>query len=64
MLAPDFNSFEPEQVAQHARAGKRIFQMQFVDPSHQTKIARRNRLGLVIDQRAGQIEQISLPSDW
>ena len=38
MLAADRIAFPPQHVAQHPAAGKRMFQMQFVDPAHQRQV--------------------------
>ena len=34
-LSADFMAFQLEHVAQHPCPGKGMFQMQFIDPSHQ-----------------------------
>ena len=48
VLTSDLNLLQPEHVTQHARAGKWMLQVQFVDSSHQPKITVRCRLWPVI----------------
>ena len=56
MAPPHSLPLVPQQIAQHTGAGKRIPQMEFVDPPHQ----RQRRLGyrrwVVIGGRAGQFQ--------
>jgi hypothetical protein len=44
----DHHAFAAQQVAQHPAARERIVQMQRVDPTHDRKLGRRNRPGLII----------------
>jgi len=37
-LSSDWLAFQSEQTAEHPAAGKRVFQMQFVDASHEGEI--------------------------
>ena len=37
-------------VAQHARSHEGMFQMQLVDPAHERKVGRTDRLGQVVDR--------------
>lgn len=38
-----------EKLLQHPAAGERIFQVQRVDPAHQSQIGSRNRAGQIVD---------------
>ena len=38
MLSADWLTFQSEQVAEHPTAGEGVFQMQFVDASHEGEI--------------------------
>jgi hypothetical protein len=63
MLAADFMAFQLEHVAKHPRPGKGMFQVQFINPSHQPKIGFGDWLRLVIDGGAGKFKQLDLPDD-
>ena len=51
----------PQQIAQHPAAGKRVVQMQFVDPPHDRQIGRRHRPGQVIYAAAADRPAPGLP---
>ncbi len=53
----------PEEVVQHPRAGKRILQMEFVNPPHQGQDCRRDRGRLVVGCRASHPEELALPDN-
>jgi hypothetical protein len=36
--APDLHAFAAKQVAQHARAGERMLQVQLVEPAHERQV--------------------------
>jgi len=50
MLAADGKAVLAQQVPQHARAGERMLQMQFVDAAHHRQVFLRSRLGPVIER--------------
>ena len=53
-----------KQIAQHAGAGKRMGQMELVDPTHQRQLCRRHRRRLVVRRRASQLQELALPHHW
>jgi hypothetical protein len=61
--ATNLQALLPEQVAQHPAAGKRIVEMQFVDPPHQPQILSRDRARLVVDSAAADIHNFRLFSN-
>ena len=64
MAPSDSMALAPEDIPEHPGAGKRILQMQFVNPAHQGQRLRRHRHGLVVDRGPGQLQQLALPPDW
>src|SRR5260370_9726141 len=56
-------AFLPQQIAQHPRPGKRVLQVQLVDPPHQGEVHRRARLRSVVHRRARQFKQLRLAHD-
>lgn len=63
MLSANFMAFEFEHIAQHPRPGKGMFQVQFINTTHEPQIGLGCGLRLVIDQGAGELEQLDLPDD-
>jgi hypothetical protein len=55
--------FSSQRIAQHASAGERVFQMQFIKPAHQRQIARRCRTWQAIDAAPAEVEHLSLSVD-
>ena len=60
MQPADPDAFADEQIAQHAAAGKRISQMQLVNPPHDHEIGSRGRPCAVIDAAAADAEEPGL----
>jgi hypothetical protein len=61
---PNRMAFLPSQIAQHPGTGKRMGQMQRVEPAHQPQIRCRHRRWLVVGRRARQPEELTLPNNW
>jgi len=40
MLSADLLAFQAQQIAEHPATGERVFEMQFVDASHEGQIRR------------------------
>ena len=53
-----------QQIAQHARSGKRQFQVQLVDAAHQLEVIIAHRLGPVVRAAAADTHEFGLPLDW
>lgn len=62
MTAADVETGALKHLGEPPRTEERILQMQLVDGSHERQIGRRNRLGLLVETRAAQIEQFALVS--
>src|SRR5680860_926697 len=63
VLAADLEVSQPEQIAHHPGAGKRMFQVQPIDASHQRQIRFRRRLRRVIGRGARHLQQLRLPNN-
>ncbi len=63
MPATHGDALAPQQIAQHPRAGERMFEMQFVEAAHQLEVLGRNRPRLVVDGAAGDPQRLRLPGD-
>ena len=63
MLAADLMAFSLEHVAQHAAAGKRIVEVQFVDPAHQRQVRFAGFLRSVGRRLTRQRQDLALPSN-
>jgi hypothetical protein len=60
MTTADLAPFGGQQISQHPRTGERKLQMQFVDPPHNRKIARRDRPRQVIDAATTDVQRFRL----
>ncbi len=60
MPASDFDAPQAQQVAQHATAGVRLLQVQFVKASHQRQFGVGGRLGVAIYRPATDAQQLGL----
>src|SRR5215470_4933740 len=60
MPPADLAPLGSQQVAQHAGPCVRVLQVQLVQPSHERKIARRQRNRLVVDAAPGDPQGIAL----
>jgi hypothetical protein len=60
MLAPDLEALLGQQIAQHARARKRHFQMQTIDALHQLEISFRNRPRQGVHRGTGNPQSLGL----
>lgn len=54
-------SFTAQQALQHAASGKRIVEMQLIDPPHQGKIGSRHWARQIIDAASADTERFGLP---
>ena len=60
MRSADIEPLANKEVAHHPSARKREFEMQFVDPQHQSQISSRNRARQVIDAAPANAEGCGL----
>src|SRR6185437_11035176 len=63
MLAADAHALVIEQITQHAAAGERQLEMQFVNAPHQRERLLAHRVGAVVHRRAGQPQKARLACD-
>src|SRR3954452_13960906 len=63
MPATNVDPFLFEEVAQHAAARKREFEVQLVHPAHDGQIGRRHRSGQVVDAATADPEHFGLLGD-
>ena len=57
---PNGMTLLPEEITQHAGAGKRILQMQLVNPTHQRQCRVRNWLRLIVRGGPSQVQHLAL----
>lgn len=60
---PSLQPFSPQEPLQHPTSGKRVVEMQFVDPAHQSQIAVRHRTRQIIDTATAEAEKLCLAHD-
>lgn len=60
MQTPRLIAVPLQQLLQHATAGKRIVEMQFIDTAHQLQILRRDRPRQIVDAAPTNPEFLSL----
>lgn len=63
MEPPGFQTFSLQKTLQHPTSRKRVFEMQFVDPAHQGKIAIGYRTRRIVDAATAEAEEPGLPCD-
>ena len=54
----------PEEIPQHAGAGRRILQMPLVNPPHQRQCRGRNWLRLIVRSGPSQAQHLALSRNW
>src|ERR1019366_8867308 len=59
----DLDALAVEKIAQHPAARERVFQMQFVDATHQREVLGRHRPRLVVDAAAADVQSLGLTDD-
>ena len=64
MPPPNRMAFSPEQIAQHPGTGKRMVQMEFVDPTHPCQVRGRHRRRRGGRGRPREHQKLALPNNW
>lgn len=60
---PSLQPFSPQEPLQHPTSSKRVVEMQFIDPAHQSQIAVRHRTRQIIDTATAEAEKLCLAHD-
>jgi hypothetical protein len=60
---PAFSPSPSQKPLQHPTSGKRVVEMQLVDPAHQCKIAVRHWTRQIIDTATAEAEKLGLAHD-